>query len=82
MLKKYLNVKKTINTIFMIILLLVTSCKDDDTRSCTNCNSPQTQTFEVCEESNGNASVNGEDTGVRYDIYIADLEAAGVNCGG
>jgi len=63
------------------VLLLVFSCKDDDSRSCTTCNSPQTIAFEVCEESNGNASVNGENTGISYDIYIADLEEAGATCG-
>ena len=65
----------------MIILTLLFSCKEDDTRSCTTCNSPQTQEFEVCEDGDGNATVNGEDTGVRYDIYISDLIAAGANCG-
>lgn len=61
---------------------MIFSCKKDDTRTCTTCNSPQTQSFEVCEEGSGNASVNGEDTGVRYDIYVADLIAAGASCGG
>jgi len=64
------------------MLLIVFSCKDDDSRSCTTCNSPQTMSFEVCEESDGNASVNGEDTGTRYDIYIEGLAEAGATCGG
>ena len=58
------------------------SCKEDDTVTCTSCNSPQTSSFEVCRESNGNASVNGEDTGTSYDAYIAGLEEAGATCGG
>jgi len=62
------------------MLLIVFSCKDDDSRSCTTCNSPQTMSFEVCEESDGNASVNGEDTGTRYDIYIEGLVEAGATC--
>jgi hypothetical protein len=65
---------------FLTIALLF-SCKSDDTRSCTTCNSPQTTQFEVCEESDGNASVNGENTGTRFDIYIEDLQAAGASCG-
>ena len=44
------------------------------------CNSSQTIAFEVCEESNGNASVNGENTETLYATYIADLEAAGATC--
>ncbi|NND63058.1 MAG: hypothetical protein HKN48_07660 [Flavobacteriaceae bacterium] len=57
-------------------------CKDDDSRSCTTCDSPETLSFEVCRESNGNASVNGQDTETNYDLYIADLEEAGANCSG
>jgi len=72
-----------LNKIFYttFILLLLISCKDDDSRSCTTCNSPQTIAFEVCEESNGNASVNGENTDTRYDIYIEALVEAGATCG-
>lgn len=57
------------------------SCKKDENRSCTTCSSAETLNFQVCEESNGNASVNGEDTGTPYNVYIAGLEEAGVNCG-
>jgi hypothetical protein len=70
--------KKIVPTI--VILLIIISCKGDDSVSCATCNSSQTIAFEVCEESNGNASVNGENTGILYDIYIADLEAAGATC--
>jgi hypothetical protein len=70
--------KKILATI--IILVLVISCKEDDTVSCIICNSSQTIAFEVCEESNGNASVNGENTETLYATYIADLEAAGATC--
>jgi len=66
---------------FIVILVVVVSCKDDDSFSCTTCNSSQTIAFEVCEDSNGNASVNGENTGTSYDIYIAGLEEAGATCG-
>jgi len=71
------------NILYTILLLVViTSCKDDDSVTCTTCDSPQTSPFEVCNESNGNASVNGEDTGTRYDIYIEGLVEAGATCGG
>ncbi len=56
-------------------------CKEDDSVSCVQCASDTTVPFEVCRESNGNASVNGEDTGADYDVYINDLEQAGASCG-
>lgn len=68
--------------ITLLILGSLLSCKEDDTVTCTSCNSPQTSSFEVCRESNGNASVNGEDTGTSYDVYITGLEEAGASCGG
>jgi hypothetical protein len=67
--------------IWIICFTSLFSCKKDDTKTCTNCSSDQTLTFELCRESNGNASVNGQDTGTDYDLYLADLEATGTNCG-
>ena len=69
-------------SLFIIaILITIISCKEDDSVSCTTCNSSQTIAFEVCQDSNGNASVNGESTGTSYDTYIAGLEEAGATCG-
>ena len=69
-------------SLFIIaILITIISCKEDDSVSCITCNSSQTIAFEVCQDSNGNASVNGESTGTSYDTYIADLEEAGASCG-
>ena len=69
--------------LFLTILIFgsLFSCKEDDSVTCTTCNSPQTASFEVCRESNGNASVNGEDTGTNYDLYVTGLEEAGATCG-
>lgn len=71
------------HTAFLILslCLLLSSCKDDDGLSCTTCNNPQTVAFELCRGSNGNALVNGEDTGTDYDLYRDDLAATGVSCG-
>lgn len=66
--------------LILFILLAISSCKKDDTRTCTSCSSPQTANFEVCEESDGNASVNGENTGTPYSVYISGLESAGATC--
>ncbi|HPF09943.1 MAG TPA: hypothetical protein PKW08_00495 [Flavobacteriaceae bacterium] len=68
--------------LFLIGIMMVVSCKKDDSRSCTTCSSPETAAFEICRESNGNASVNGQDTGTDYDVYISGLEDAGATCGG
>ncbi|MCW5519905.1 hypothetical protein J1N09_08655 [Aureitalea sp. L0-47] len=57
------------------------SCKSDDSVTCTTCSAPQTLDFQLCEESDGNASVNGENTGTPYNIYLQDLQADGVTCG-
>jgi hypothetical protein len=65
----------------LAIILAVAACKGDDTQTCVTCSSPNTSDFQVCDEG-GNASVNGENTGTSFDIYIAGLEAAGANCGG
>lgn len=60
---------------------MIFSCSDDESKTCTTCNAPQTTSFELCKESNGNASVNGEDTGIGYAIYLSDLETDGTTCG-
>jgi len=62
--------------------MMTVSCSNEDKVTCTTCQSEQTPNFELCKESNGNASVNGEDTGVKYDIYLANLQETGVTCGG
>jgi hypothetical protein len=79
--EKFMLLKPIIFTLCLLTAGLV-SCKKDDARTCTSCSSDQTPAFELCRESNGNASVNGQDTGTDYDLYLDDLEAAGTNCGG
>ena len=68
--------------VLSLFLMIVTSCSKEDKVTCTTCRSDQTPDFELCKESNGNASVNGEDTGVKYEIYLASLQETGVTCGG
>jgi len=65
-----------------LVLVTFFSCKEDDSRSCTRCSSEQSPAFEVCRESDGNASVNGEDTNTDYDLYLQGLRDAGATCGG
>ncbi|WP_158676780.1 hypothetical protein [Pukyongia salina] len=65
-----------------VLVASLFSCKSDDSVSCVSCSAPQTLDFTLCRESDGNASVNGENTGTPYDIYLQDLRADGANCGG
>lgn len=65
----------------LLVWLSVVSCKKDDGVSCTTCTSLETSNFMVCEEKDGNASVNGQNTGTPYAIYIQDLEMDGASCG-
>jgi hypothetical protein len=73
--------KKSSLIIAVVCSLSFFSCKKDDGISCTTCSSPDTASFQVCNERNGNASVGGQDTGTPYDVYISGLEAAGASCG-
>lgn len=68
-------------TVFCSILFafLLISCGDDDSVSCVKCQSEITPEFVLCN-SNGNATVNGEDTGVSYNTYLQDLNNEGVEC--
>lgn len=73
--------KKVCFVIVLAFSFSVFSCKEDDARSCVMCSSPETMSFEVCQEGDGNAWVNGENTGTDYDTYISDLMELGVECG-
>ena len=61
---------------------LMGSCKEDDASTCQTCRSETTPDFELCRESGGNASVNGQDTGTEYEVYLQALQDAGTTCGG
>ena len=74
--------RRSFSIILASLLLGFFGCKDDDTATCLNCRSGQTPEFELCRASNGNATVNGEDTGTDYDLYLLGLREAGVTCGG
>jgi hypothetical protein len=73
--------KNTFLIVAIISCLSILSCKKDEDGSCTTCSSPQTADFQVCEKANGNAAVNGQDTGTAYDVYIQGLLATGATCG-
>jgi hypothetical protein len=74
---KFINLLSTV-----AFLMLFSACGKDDSETCTSCTSDQTTDFEVCRRSDGDASVNGENTNTDYDLYLADLQADGATCGG
>lgn len=61
-------------------IVIFTSCNDDESRTCTTCTSDLTAAFEVCRESDGTASVNGENTDTDFDLYLDGLAEAGATC--
>lgn len=79
---KFRLMKPAFLALFFVCLICFISCKKDDEKTCTTCRNEQTLSFELCRESNGNASVNGQDTGTDYDLYLADLQLTGTSCGG
>jgi hypothetical protein len=66
----------------ILSVMLMGSCKEDDASTCQTCRSETTPDFELCRESGGNASVNGQDTGTEYEVYLQALQDAGTTCGG
>lgn len=74
--------KNTPIVIALFLAVIFTSCKSDDSVTCVTCSAPQTLDFVLCKEGDGNASVNGENTGTPYDLYLQDLLEDGANCGG
>lgn len=69
-------------SVLLFSSIILAACNKDEDRVCRFCSSDQTAEFELCREPNGNASVNGEDTGTDYEAYLDDLVEAGANCGG
>jgi len=52
------------------------SCEKDD-QKCTTCTTSNQEEIAICELENGNAEVNGQDTGQEYDTYIDIIEDTG-----
>lgn len=74
--------KPTLVAFLLTLFMTIWGCKSDDTGGCVTCSAPQTLDFTLCEEGDGNASVNGENTGTPYNVYLQDLIDDGANCGG
>lgn len=44
------------------------------------CSSIETGPFEICNENDGTASINGQNTGTPYDEYLSGLQESGAEC--
>ena len=75
-----LNVKRY-QAFFFLLLIGYISCEKDAEATCLECTAAQTTPFEVCQNSDGNAEVNGQDTATNFEDYISNLEASGASCG-
>ena len=73
--------KKSFLLVLLIFSISIISCKKDDARSCMTCSSPDTEPFELCEEGDGSASVNGQNTRTPYNEYLSRLNESGAECG-
>ncbi len=68
--------KKLLLAFVVLGALSLTSCGDDD--DCKTCSDVLGLTeIKVCKLDNGNAEVDGTDTGTDYDTYISAYEIAG-----
>ncbi len=65
-------------SLFFIVFL--EACGSDDSVTCTTCTNDLTLDFNLCKEGNGRASVDGQDTGVDYNVYLANLQEEGTDC--
>lgn len=74
--------KKLILLAITVAALGFTSCGNDDdggNPSCRTC-SADGESSEVCEGENGNAIVDGEDSGIAFQDFIDLAELGGVTC--
>lgn len=67
--------KKLILSAALLAGMTFVACSSDDDKggNCKNCKvtfEEQTETFKVCKNSDGNATVGGQDTGFEYEEYI------------
>jgi len=64
----------------LFIFVLFSCSKDKSETECLTCTGEANMPFELCEDSVGNATVNGESTQTDYQVYLTDLQNEGVTC--
>lgn len=76
------NKKPSQNLFWLGLLLFIfTACsKDKSELECLICTGEANMPFELCEDRNGNATVNGESTQTDYQVYLTNLQKDEVVC--
>jgi len=81
--KKAIKSKKPSQNLFWLGLLLFifTACsKDKSELECLTCTGEANMPFELCEDRDGKATVNGESTQTDYQVYLTNLQKDEVVC--
>ncbi len=76
------NKKPSQNFLWLgLIVFVLTACsKDKSEMECLTCTGEANMPFELCEDGDGKATVNGEPTQTDYQTYLANLREEGVSC--
>ena len=76
------NKKPSQNLLWLGLMLFVLSAcsKDKSEVECLTCTGEANMPFELCEDGDGNATVNGESTQTDYQVYLSNLQDEGVSC--
>jgi len=64
----------------LIVSALIACSKDKSENECLTCTGEANMPFELCEDGEGNATVNGESTQTDYRVYLANLQKERVVC--
>lgn len=64
----------------LMVFVLAACSKDKSEMECLTCTGEANMPFELCEDGDGKATVNGEPTQADYQIYLANLREEGVIC--
>lgn len=62
--------------LFILLLVVFVSCSSDDDKDCITCKVSGISFGEACKGENGNAFLEGEDTGVAFEEYAEVIEAS------
>ena len=64
----------------LMVFVLAACSKDKSEMECLTCTGEANMPFELCEDGDGKATVNGEPTQTDYAYYLANLREDGVIC--
>lgn len=76
------NKKPSQNFLWLgLVIFVLTACsKDKAELECFTCTGETNMPFELCEDTDGKATVNGESTQTDFQVYLQNLQDDGVSC--